>query len=311
MSSIGNYSNSVNNALLTKLSSQSKVSSNTDNSNSDQQKVLTNMLFETLLSQMTGDSGNSVASQSLVNALTNNDSSSLLTSLSALNNFNSSMRQTSQSMTNSLGYNADDTSGTLGLRASKYESDLNPASISNAPGDYGGKSYGAWQFSSRTGSLDSFINSLAGTNPEVYSKLSTAKAKDGNTFGNNFDAAWKNLASANKGEFLKLQQNYIKTNYYDKVAQNLKSKYGFDLNQKSAALKESVWSTAVQHGVGGATAIFSKLNLNNSDGNIINNLYNERQNVNLYFRGSSTEIKESVYNRFSREKQDMLSMLNA
>ncbi|MBY7023563.1 vgrg protein, partial [Clostridium botulinum] len=51
-------------------------------------------------------------------------------------------------------------------------------------------------------------------------------------------------------------------------------------------------------------------NLNNNDSNIINDLYNERQNVNVYFRSSSPEIRQSVYNRFTREKQDMLSMLN-
>jgi len=54
--------------------------------------------------------------------------------------------------------------------------------------------------------------------------------------------------------------------------------------------------------------VFSKLNLKNSDGNIINDLYNERQKVNIYFRDSSAEIKQSVYNRFTREKQDMLNM---
>lgn len=317
MPSIDNYSNLVNNALLTRVNSQSKVSNNntdvnnTTDSTSDQQKMITNMLFETLLSQLSGDSGNSVASQSLINAFTNEGSSSLINSLSAFNSFNSSIRQTSQSMTKDLGYNANNTSSTLGLRASKYESNLDPSSISNTPGDYGGKSYGAWQFSSKTGSLDSFINSLKETNPNVYSRLSSAKATDGNTFGNNFDAAWKSLAASSKDGFLSLQQNYIKQTYYDKVAQDLKSKFDFDLNQKSAALKESVWSTVVQHGVGGANAIFSKLNLNNNDRNIINNLYNERQKVDLYFRNCSSEVKQGVYNRFVREKQDMLSMLNA
>jgi len=140
--------------------------------------------------------------------------------------------------------------------------------------------------------------------------LLDGKAKDGNSFGRNFDNAWKSIASTNKDEFLKLQQDYIKSTYYDKAAQDLKSKYGFDINQRSAALKESFWSTVVQHGVGGAESIFSKLNLNNSDKNIINDLYTERQKVNKYFRDSSAQVKQIVYNRFSREKQDMLSMLN-
>ncbi len=69
-------------------------------------------------------------------------------------------------------------------------------------------------------------------------------------------------------------------------------------------------STVVQHGVGGTLSVFSKLNLNKSDGNIINDLYNERQKVNVYFKDSSAAVKQSVYNRFTKEKQDMLSMFN-
>ena len=140
--------------------------------------------------------------------------------------------------------------------------------------------------------------------------LSDAKGKDGNGFGENFYAAWTNISVNNKDKFLNLQQDCIKQNYYDKAAQDLKTKYGFDISKKSSALKESLWSTVVQHGVGGTISVFSKLNLNSSDGKIINDLYNERQNVDLYFRSSSSEVKLSVYNRFTREKQDMLNMFN-
>lgn len=57
--------------------------------------------------------------------------------------------------------------------------------------------------------------------------------------------------------------------------------------------------------------VLSPISVDFSPSRKINNLYNERQNVNLYFRDSSAEIKQSVYNRFSMEKQDMLGMLNA
>ena len=154
------------------------------------------------------------------------------------------------------------------------------------------------------------FNSLHNKDNEIYSKLSEAKAKDGNRFGENFDTAWTSIALSNKDKFLKLQQDCVKENYYDTAAQALKSKYGFDISKKSDALKESLLSTVVQHGVGGTLSVFSKLNLNNSDGNIINDLYNERQKVNIYFRSSSPEVKQSVYNRFTKEKQDMLNMLN-
>ncbi len=303
--------------------------------NFDQQQAVQQMVFQVVLSQMMNSMGSMngmssmngmdsmsssmgsmngmgslVATQALLSSLTNTSSFSLDNSLNALSNFNSTMRGAASSLSKGYNNRVDNSFSNLGIRASKYESNLNPAEISDDPGDYGGKSYGAWQFSSRTGSLDSFINSLKGNNNDMYYKLTYAKAKDNNTFGENFDTAWKSISSQNKDRFLKVQQNYVKVNFYDTVAQSLKSRFDFDVSKKSNALKESLWSTVVQHGVGGATSIFSKLNLNNNDSNIINDLYNERQNVNVYFRSSSPEIRQSVYNRFTREKQDMLSMLN-
>ncbi|MBD5638733.1 vgrg protein [Clostridium botulinum] len=345
---VGN-TNLLNSIFLNQYKTQMNNSNNTNTvdgktlGNFDQQQAMQQMVFQVVLSQMMNSMGSMssmngmdsmssmssmngmdnmssmgsmngmgslVATQALLSSLTNTSSFSLDNSLNALSNFNSTMRGAASSLSKGYNNRVDNSFSSLGIHASKYESNLNPGEISDDPGDYGGKSYGAWQFSSRTGSLDSFINSLKGNNNDMYYKLTYAKAKDNNTFGENFDAAWKSISSQNKDRFLKVQQNYVKVNFYDTVAQSLKSRFDFDVSKKSNALKESLWSTVVQHGVGGATSIFSKLNLNNSDSNIINDLYNERQNVNLYFRSSSPEIRQSVYNRFTREKQDMLSMLN-
>ncbi|KEI98781.1 vgrg protein [Clostridium botulinum A2B3 87] len=333
--------NLLNSIFLNQYKTQMNNSNNTNTvdgktlGNFDQQQAVQQMVFQVVLSQMMNSMGSMngmssmngmdsmsssmgsmngmgslVATQALLSSLTNTSSFSLDNSLNALSNFNSTMRGAASSLSKGYNNRVDNSFSNLGIRASKYESNLNPAEISDDPGDYGGKSYGAWQFSSRTGSLDSFINSLKGNNNDMYYKLTYAKAKDNNTFGENFDTAWKSISSQNKDRFLKVQQNYVKVNFYDTVAQSLKSRFDFDVSKKSNALKESLWSTVVQHGVGGATSIFSKLNLNNNDSNIINDLYNERQNVNVYFRSSSPEIRQSVYNRFTREKQDMLSMLN-
>ncbi|APU59673.1 vgrg protein [Clostridium botulinum] len=336
---VGN-TNLLNSIFLNQYRTQMNNSNNTNNTNTvdgktlgkfDQQQAVQQMVFQVVLSQMMNSMGSMsstngmgsmgsmgsmngmgslVATEALLSSLTNTGSFSLGNSLNALSNFNSTMRGAASFLSKGYNNTMDNSFSNLGIRASKYESNLNPAEISDDPGDYGGKSYGAWQFSSRTGSLDSFINSLKGNNNDMYYKLTYAKAKDNNTFGENFDAAWKSISSQNKDRFLKVQQNYVKVNFYDTVAQSLKSRFDFDVSKKSNALKESLWSTVVQHGVGGATSIFSKLNLNNNDSNIINDLYNERQNVNVYFRSSSPEIRQSVYNRFTREKQDMLSMLN-
>ncbi|MGH4120113.1 vgrg protein [Clostridium sp.] len=305
--------NMINSTLLKQYTAEIKKNNATSDIgtvNLQNEKEMQEAAFQTILMQMTDSSGNSMMAELMSEALSKQGSFSLDDSLGAISNFNSNMRGASREIFNDYTQGDNKVDG-LGLTAAKYESNANPGTISNTPGDYGGKSYGAWQFSSKTGSLDSFINSLKGNNNELYKKLSGAKAKDGNRFGVNFDAQWTGIATSNKKNFLKLQHDCIKQDYYDSAAQNLKLKYGFDINQKSDALKESFFSTVVQHGVGGTSSLFSKINLNNSDGNIINDLYKERQKVNIYFKSSSAQVKQSVYNRFTKEKQDMLSMLNS
>jgi len=305
-------SNIIYNALLKQYESKTKTNIVSDNSANSgyNEKEVQDSAFQTMLIQMMGSSGNSMMAELVSNALSNENPYNLDDPLSYMSNFNSTMRDATLSLSNNNSENAVNKSSQLGYASAQYESNANPGAISNTPGDYGGKSYGAWQFSSKTGSLDSFISSLKGKDNGIYLKLTDAKAKDGNKFGENFDNAWTSIASSDKVEFLKLQQDNIKGSYYDTAAQALKSKYGFDISKKSDALKESLLSTVVQHGVGGTLSVFSKINLKNTDGNIINDLYNERQKVNVYFKDSSSSVKQSVYNRFTREKQDMLNMLN-
>lgn len=305
--------NTVNNALLNQYAAQIKNNNMIPDKSAksfEDEKATQDLAFQTLLMQIMDSSGNSMMAELMSTALANKDSLNLNDSLGSMSDFNSIMRGVTQSFSNSDKQSEDNKLIGLGSISAKYESNASPGTISNTPGDYGGKSYGTWQFSSKTGSLDSFVASLQKKDSGIYLKLSQAKAKDGGIYGKNFDTAWISTALSQKDKFLKLQQDCIKGDYYDTAAQALKSKYGFDISGKSDALKESLLSTVVQHGVGGTLSVFSKLNLNNSDGNIINDLYKERQKVDLYFRSSSEQVKQSVYNRFTNEKQDMLNLLN-
>ncbi|KNY28095.1 VWA domain-containing protein [Pseudobacteroides cellulosolvens] len=151
----------------------------------------------------------------------------------------------------------------IGILSEKYESRGagGAACIANNPQDAGGKSYGAWQLASKTGSLDAFLkwlrddlasnnnDSLQSVAESVYGKLSDAKALD-NGFGNNFDAAWKEIALNGYQDFLEIQSRYIKLKYYDRADAALKNYYGFDISQRSRALRSVLFSTSVQHGTG-------------------------------------------------------------
>lgn len=309
--SANNMSNIFLRTYLSKINNESNTPLTSNSSAIEQEKLVQQFAFQMIFQQMTDSIGNTMMSDLVSTALTGDNSYNDDNSLGLMSNLNSNIRNISNLYNEALpnrvskkfNYNE------LGFISSKYESNLNPGAISNNAGDYGGKSYGAWQLSSKTGSLNSFINWLKESNDDYYSKLSDAKDKDGNSFSINFDSAWTEIAKLDENRFLKVQQQYIEQAYYNKAAETLKSKYNFDIGSRSNALKESLWSTVVQHGVGGALSIFSKIDLKNSDKNIINDIYNERQKVDVYFRSSSTEIKQSVYNRFVREKEDMINML--
>jgi hypothetical protein len=307
-------SSSLSNILLKTYMSQINSHGNiaAGGNAADQEKLLQQFAFQMVLGQMLDSMGNSDMSDLLSTALNGQDPVDTENSLSLMGSFNSNMRAVSNLQSNDInsmdGYEGMSFEG-LGKVSSKYESSGNPGAISNTPGDYGGKSYGTWQFSSKTGSLNSFVNWLKGNYNDFYNRLASAKSEDGNSFAVNFDKTWTSIAQSDRSQFLKAQRDYVKQAFYNRAAETLKSRYSFDIDSRSSALKESLWSTVVQHGVGGAVNIFSKLNLKGSDRQIINDLYSERQKVNIYFRSSSERVRQSVYNRFSRERVDMLNIL--
>lgn len=294
--------------LMTSGLSSSKVSSQVE-----AEKQLAIIAFQKIYEMMlegSSSSSDGLMSTLLLSQISEDNDMNLGASLDLLNSLNMNTRtymQNSYSTSETIGSSL--VKSDLGALSAKYESNGRAGVIANNPGDYGGKSYGAWQFSSKTGSLESFVNSLKNTNYEYFNILVQAKAMDGNNYGSNFDNAWQTLAKIDNEGFLTLQYNYVKSAFYDKAADKLKSNYNFDINSRSNALKNVLWSTAVQHGVNGSVNLFSKVNLNGSDKEIINEIYNERQKVNIYFRSSSIDVRKSVYNRFNREREDALSML--
>jgi hypothetical protein len=303
---------SLNINYLTRLMSNG-LSNGKGNSQVEVEKQLAVIAFQKIYEMMLqGDSSSSASLMSTlflsqINEEYDVNLQSALDISSSLN-MNTRLQLKKEINTNEVNGNYLNTSS-LGDLSAKYESNGRPGVIANNPGDYGGKSYGAWQFSSKTGSLQSFINSLKDTNYEYYNILVQAKSLDGNSYGSNFDKAWQYLSKVDNEGFYALQHNYVKNAFYDRAVEKLRNIYNFDINNRSNALKNVLWSTAVQHGVNGSVNVFSKVNLNGSDKEIINGVYNERQKVNQYFRSSSVDVRKSVYNRFNRERQDALNML--
>jgi hypothetical protein len=131
---------------------------------------------------------------------------------------------------------AEDTK--LGKLSEKYESgNRGPATVSSGAGDPGGVSYGTYQLSSKVGRADDFVK-------KYYAKEFVG-LKAGT---DEFTKKWKNLAAADADGLRRNEHEYIKETHYDPQVKKLAHDLGLDVDKRSAAFRDVVWSTAVQHG---------------------------------------------------------------
>jgi outer membrane biosynthesis protein TonB len=198
----------------------------------------------------------------------------------------------------------------LGALSAKFESSkAGPAAIGYD--STGGTSYGTYQLASKVGVVKEFLGYLSNVKPEWAKSLSeSGEPNTGSTKGQ-FPDTWKKIATENPKEFDKIQHDFIEKKHYLPTVKSL-SRIGYDVDSQPAAIKDVVWSTAVQHGSGGATSIFKKAieesgGVNASPENIIKKVYDIRRTK----FGSSTEnVRASVNKRFDVESKMAMEMLN-
>jgi murein DD-endopeptidase MepM/ murein hydrolase activator NlpD len=201
----------------------------------------------------------------------------------------------------------------LGILSAKYETGgRGPGVVSTGAGDPGGVSYGSYQMASKMGVPQRFV---------AQAGFPWAKDFDGLTAGTaQFTAVWKRIAAAQTDDFQRAQHAFIKKSHYDPLAAKVLADDSVDVNTRSFAVQNVVWSTAVQHG--GATPIVGRaianLSCNTSDPTydkqLICAIYAERgrkkPDGNLaYFSKSSPSVQAGVAKRFVNEQQDALAML--
>ena len=204
----------------------------------------------------------------------------------------------------------------LGDLSKKYESNGDAGTISSGYGDAGGKSYGMYQFSSTMGVVDKYVKWLQDNGYWFGDEL--ARYTVGS---NNFDDAWKWLANSdNKGDFAKSQHEYTKAMYYDKACVALLN-CGYIVNRHSKAMKDVVWSRAVQYGPYQVPEMFDEAckslgfpNLSyvdhiNFDEQMIKAIYLDVCSTPAWTNGSPG-LREGLYSRFENECADALKMLH-
>ena len=221
----------------------------------------------------------------------------------------------------------------VAILARKYESNGDPACVANNPGDLGGVSYGLYQFASNVGVVDHFVKWLCNYPDNALANYGRVLAKyKVNSQG--FIDQWKELGTIDAGNFGKLQDEYIKIQYYDTAANRLLKEY-FDLNKHTDALKAVVLSRSVQNGPGGCVKLFkiaadkrgqpnlSYVDNSYFDGDIINAIYDflivecdlsKPDSQGIWrspddFCHGSKSIIYALRSRFIRERSDALSIL--
>jgi hypothetical protein len=198
----------------------------------------------------------------------------------------------------------------LGWLSERYEVGKGgSATISSGKGDPGGVSYGAYQLSSTKGMVQRFVaeyypQQFAGLKPGTYL----------------FDHQWLRLAATQPDQFRQAQHDFIKSASYDPAAARLRRDVGLDVNARSPALQNVLWSTAVQHGdqrgaqiIERAIASLGRKPIDQvSDRDLIQAIYAERgrtdsQGTLQYFRSSSRSVQAGVSRRYQGELRDALN----
>ncbi|MEZ5744008.1 MAG: hypothetical protein R3D89_09900 [Sphingomonadaceae bacterium] len=198
----------------------------------------------------------------------------------------------------------------LGALSERYESGGRGAgTVSGGQGDPGGVSYGTYQLASRTGTAAKFV---ASEGKPWARELRDAPGSSG------FSAAWREIAVNNEPEaFGEAQHAFIKRTHYDPVVKAVRAKTGVDLDGFPHALRDVVWSLAVQHG-GAARIIQSAIAKAGAGdaGALIEAIYAERTAYVLRVAGRSGRagrrtLESVTRNRYPAELRDALAMLDA
>ena len=162
--------------------------------------------------------------------------------------------------------------------------------------------------------MKEYIEFLKDREPQWAASLKAAgPANTGSTRGK-MPAAWRAIAEENPEKFGSLQREFIAASHYEPARERIMSRTGVDMDAMPAAAREALWSTAVQHGAGGAARLFSRaiksmgedMPENRFAQKLIEKVYDSRK---TQFGSSTAQVQASVRGRMDEEKGMVLAML--
>lgn len=171
--------------------------------------------------------------------------------------------------------------------------------VSKGWGDNGGVSYGKHQLSSKMGTMQKFLDSEFGKPFTEFKSLVPGTEK--------FNTVYKQVAVKRKAEFEKAQCDFIKATHYDVQAAKLKE---FNLDQRHQAVRECVFSTAVQYGPNTQIILRSGVSPKCSDEEFIRIVQQyKKAKVPVYFKSSSKKVQDHIVDRCEAEMITLLDFL--
>ena len=178
----------------------------------------------------------------------------------------------------------------------------------------GGTSYGKYQIASRVGSMKSFLNFLDGEAPDIAQRLRKAGPADTGSRKGGMPDAWRAIAAEQPERFEELQESFIRESHYRPALEVIVKRTGLEADSLSPAMREVIWSTAVQHGPAGAARIFDRADDVSGkpedagyERKLISNVYKIRAGQ---FGSSTAQVQQAVRNRFRQERELALNMLD-
>ena len=117
------------------------------------------------------------------------------------------------------------------------------------------------------------------------------------------------------------RNEFIKVTHYDPLVQKISRALMLEVNDRSRALQNVIWSTAVQHGPNTRVVelavkplLKDKAVADLSDAEIIRAIYAERGRKDaagglVHFKGNSEAVQKAGANRFVNEQRDALTAL--
>lgn len=176
----------------------------------------------------------------------------------------------------------------------------------------GGTSYGLYQIASGVGTMGRFMDYLETKAPDIAARLSSSGPANTGGRSGAMAGEWKRIAQEFPRRFEALQHEFIRDTHYQPALKSITMSTGDDMSKRSQAVREVLWSTAVQHGPNGAAEIFSQAveklqakGQDKSDKALIEEVYAERM---TQFAGRG-KLRVAVSTRLADEKQTALAML--